>query len=714
MDPILRDKMLPIILSFEKFYSYWIKRKCPEIKEFFIGGSLGEGLGGVSLFMQKVSDVDIMTIIAPMVVVEREHEANYPNVEVLKLENSHLHPGYAFLKILDNDTYATDYFSSHEIRNIGKSFMQDSAFGCLLSCFGGNQFTCKGLIHGPAFMFDISPSNFQNSPFGPMESVDCVLGIHCNEWPSRADEWIERRRSNWPSGTIIAKAVEMGCDLVPTGATGNSMGNKEWRISLIRAERLLIHTLNSAQLKTFTLLKMVFKYKVFGETFHNKISSYVAKTAFFWVSEEHNGDQWEDSDCLMYLRLCLRKLLHFVTNQYCPNYFMRDCNVLRQKISNLEKQSFMHSLYNFTREHHFQDNILGLPVITGVRTAFAGIFYFMKTYSKCIPFVNCFERFIDRTLEEHSVKIILMSLSTPTTQNLKGSIYELWFLLRSFKNSSLTSDISMNNIALQDFFIRCLTCAQLRIVNTALLRNKLTVNKRFYFLQKLLSSANLKTVSLCAAEITQLAHVFFTNALYENALTLIIPLLEEFKKVQCIRVHGIQSFFKIMSSVLFNMNDVSFTSQRRPVCDIVFFSLEESILTEHLRIEMNLAEMGYEMFIESGQFEGFQCLFHVNVHPLVYACYMKYKCCRYMERNIDSCRALRELEDQVLEFTEHDYYNLNLLGCSLYESRNFEKAMQIFALAYRKRLYRLSVFYHVGILLRRCFKDNYKTDIGTN
>lgn len=714
MHPFLRDKMLSIVLFVEKFCVYWIKRKFPEIKEIFIGGSFGEGLSGLSLIMQKVSDIDIMGGVVPWVVVERQHERNYSNVEVLKLENSHSHPGYAFLKILDNDTYETDYFSSHEIRDLGKSVMQDSDFGSLLSCFGGNQITCKGLIHGPAFMFDISPSNFQKSPFGPMESFDLVIGICCNEWPSVADEWIERKRSNWPSGTMIAKAVEMGCYLVPTGATGNSMEDKEWRISFIQAERLLIHTLNSAQIKTFALLKIVFKNKVFGETFHNKISSYVAKTAFFWVSEEYSGDQWEDKDCIKYLRLCLRKLLHFVTTQNCPNYFIRDCNVLREKLNSPEKQSFIQALDNFTREDNFYEKILGLPIITGVRTTCAGLFYFIKTYGKCVQFMNFIERFIDRSLEEHLGRFIFMFLSTPTTQNLNGSIYELWSLLSSFRNSPLTSDAFMNSIALRDFFIRCLTCAQLRVVNTAVFRNKLTVNKRFYILQKLLSSAKLETLSLCAAEITQIAHVFFTNSLYENALQLIIPMLEEFKKNPCIRLQSIQSFLKIISSGFFNMNDVSFTSPRRPVCDITFFSIEESILTEHLRIEMVSAELGYEMVVESGQFEGLQCLFYVNVHPLVYACYMKYKCCRYMERNIDSCRALQELEDQVLEFTEHDYYNLNLLGCSLYESGNFEKSIKMFALAYRKRVYRLSVFYHVGILLRRCFKDNYKTVTATN
>lgn len=99
MHPILRDKMISIVLSFEKCWLYWIKRKFPEMKDFFLGGSFGEGLSGLSTCMQKVSDVDAMGCVAPWVVVERQHEGNYSNAEVLKLENSHSHPGYAFLKI---------------------------------------------------------------------------------------------------------------------------------------------------------------------------------------------------------------------------------------------------------------------------------------------------------------------------------------------------------------------------------------------------------------------------------------------------------------------------------------------------------------------------------------------------------------------------------------------------------------------------------------
>lgn len=680
--PLLIKKNVSIILALEKFVLYWTQRKAIQISDFIIAGSLGEGLTGLFSLMQKESDLDVMINFGGIVVIERKPERNPLNCKVLQLENSDLHPGYALLRTLGNDTCTTNYYSSQEIRNLSTYLIDNADFGPLLSCMGGNQFTVKGLLHGPALTFDMSFHNVQNSPLRPIESGDCVFGVHCNEWPSVADEWIERKRSDWPSGTMIAEIVEMGCDLVPTGATGNNM-EKEWRISLVRAERHLMHKLNSAQLKTFALLKIIFKNGIFGDRFHKKISSYIAKTAFFWTSEEHKGDQWEDRDCLIHFSLCLRKLCYFVTKGICPNYFIRDCNVLREKLNDLEKESFSHILGNFTTKNCFKDNILSLPIITGVRTVCAGLLPYLSYLCKSIQLMNIIERLRDRALEENLGRFILMFLPTPTQQNLKSSIGELWFLLRSFRDCPLTSDISMQNIAFQDFFIRYLTCAQLRVVNTALSRNELTVNERFDILRKLLSQANLKTETLCAAEITQIAHVFFTNALYENTLYLIIPMLEEFKKVPCTRLNSIDSFVKLTCSLFLNMNDVSFTSPRRPICDITFFNLEESILTEHLRIEIVSAELGYEIDVESGKSESLECLYHVNVHPLVYACYMKYKCCRYMERNIDSCRALRELEGQVLEITEHEYYNVNLLGCSLYESGKFEKAMKIFALSYK-------------------------------
>lgn len=718
----MREPLISIVHCFEKFVLYRIKRIFPEIENYFIAGSVGEGLFGFpGLFtkiqkkmIEKQCDVDIMGTVHGIVVMERR-DVHYTNVEVLKLENIESLPGYAFLRKLDNDYCTIDYFSSQEIRNIYKDCAHSIDYGGALYKLGRILNANKCSQNGPALMIDLLSSNFHKSPFELTKSIDFVFSIHCDEWPSVADEWIERKRSGWPSGTLIAKAVEMGCDLVPIGPGGNSPDDKEWRISLVRAERLLIHALNSTQLKTLALLKIIFKNKDFGEIFRNKISSYVAKTAFFWTSEEYNGDQWEDSDCINYVKLCLLKLLHFVKHRFCPNYFVRECDVFREKLNEMEKQSCVRALDQFITGDCFKDKILDLGKFKGARTTCVQLLSLLKKFGNnvnvCIR--NVIERITDKSIQESLGGYIFEFLSTPSEKNFKSSIEELWFLLGFSRDRPLISDIASNvhSIAFQDFFIRNLTCAQLRVLNTDLSRFELSVNERFDIFHTLLSQANLKTETLCAAEITQIAHVFFTKGLYENALHLIIPMLEEFKKVSLTRLNCINSYVILTSSP---SNDVFFTSPWRPICDITFFNLEESILTEHLMIEMVLAGLGYKIHAESRQIKSAVCPYLVNVHPLVYAYYMKYKCCIYMGRNIDSIRALQELEDQVLENTEHGYFNLNLLGCSLYESGNFERAVKIFALAYRKRDNRISVFYHVGILLRRCLKDNYKTDIGTN
>lgn len=59
---------------------------------------------------------------------------------------------------------------------------------------------------------------------------------------------------------------------------------------------------------------------------------------------------------------------------------------------------------------------------------------------------------VDRELQEKLGKD-LMFLSLPTAKNFRSAIDELLFLLRSFQNSSLTSNNDMDNIAFQDFFL---------------------------------------------------------------------------------------------------------------------------------------------------------------------------------------------------------------------------------------------------------------------
>lgn len=195
-------------------------------------------------------------------------------------------------------------------------------------------------MNGPAMTFDLP--NYYLEP-----SFDIVESIHCDEWPHVSNEWINRTRLNWPPETIISEKVKLGCDLVPVGNSGNHTDSKEWRISFVRAERCLIRSLNAAQMKTIVLLKVIFKHRMFGDGFHDTISSYVAKCSFFWISEDYGGRNWKASDCIEYLWLCLRKIKSFLEEENCPHYFMKECNVLHGKFHGNDKKYFCKKLNLF-------------------------------------------------------------------------------------------------------------------------------------------------------------------------------------------------------------------------------------------------------------------------------------------------------------------------------------------------------------------------------
>ena len=694
LNPAIWKMMISVVSLFENFCTSWCNKKLDGIK-IFLAGSAGEGIGGLSGIMQIKSDIDFMLTLNTYLVVERSYPCNHQNVELLKLENSHAHPGYALIRILGN-TFEESYLSTNEWRSCFEALNIDEIF----HSFGATDTHATPLNHGPAVTIDFCPSDFNDNIFGPLESIDVVFSLHCNEWPSVADEWIERNRLKWPSGDMIAYVVDMGCDLVPSGLPGNVGDDKQWRISFVRAERHLIHSLNTAQLKTYVLLKMIFKNKDLGENFHNTVSSYVAKCSFFWVSEEYDGSKWIESHCMKYLWLCLRKIKHFVEEGYCPNYFMRNCNVLLGKLNIMERKYFSHLIDNYTSTECFKNRITCLPVMTGVKTNYSGLFSFHSMVYKSPYLMDIVRRIIERSIEETFGNLIFFFVPIPSNERLRDSMEEIRNLLCDFRWNALNSDICMQSHSLQDHFIRYFTCVQLRHANIAIDRDEVDRNGRFEILKNLLSQAKFTIPNMCVSDIVQLAHVFFTNELYENTLKIITEMLWEFEKFPCFRLNSMNSIHYLLSSFILNQTDVSFTSVRRPVCNIFFFHLEESILTFDLRLELFLARAELAENEERLQFQSY-----VKVHPLVYAYYMKYKCCRYLGRNIDSCKVRKELEKEALKDTSQDYHGLNLLGCCLFECGHFEEAVKVFALSSRKRGQHKSVFFHTAILLRKYFKD---------
>ena len=410
------------------------------------------------------------------------------------------------------------------------------------------------------------------------------------------------------------------------------------------------------------------------------------QTAFFWVCEECDGSLWRKECFIKYLWLCLQKIMLFVKNGECPNYFMKNCNVLYGKLESFEKQIFSEKINIFLSNGCFIDKLTKLP---GIGSPSDNV---CPQDTKCSNglLYKDFQRMIsERATMEDFAECIFSNLSTASSESFMVTLKEIHFLLCDFP----IFHKSRHTVFLQEFMIRCLLCTKLRIGNV--LRHHIDEgqNNRVNMIRNLLFKADVTMDRLCPSEVTQIAHVFFTNKFYEDVLYFVRTMFLAFKSNPCIRFNSNASIRK------HDVGKLSETSAFCPVYNITFFKLEESILPNELRLEIFVASVEHAENPKKHPF-----LFHVNIHPLVYAYYMKYKCYKHLNDFSQSSIALKELQEQILEETVHQYHGLNLLGFCLYECRRVEDALKIFALSYKERIFRKSVLYHTAIALRKCFR----------
>lgn len=410
-----------ISLMEDTFSLAYQNAKTAQFQDIFIAGSLGEGIKTISACTEKPTDFDFMLRDKRYVAIERhvQQERNHSNVCVLKIENSELYPGYALLRITESRELSPSYLSSRHFFTSNLSYITPLPEGNIL--------IDPYARHGPALMCQFFFNAFQNlnpdtdtdtdidtdidTDYDVLE-LDFVAYIHCDEWPSVADEWIERKRRDfWPSRTMIANIVKMGCDLVPSGAHGSINQSNEWRISFARAERYLIHEMNSAQLQTYVLLQIISKKNTYGESFHQIVDSYIFKTAFFWTSEKRDGSQWDDRHYTKYVRFCLEELLQLVREGNCPNFFMRNCNILRTKLDDDQRINFSRELENSISDASFKQMMDSL--VTDARSKLCE-----SDHDSLQTCFDSLDAFVKQNWKENFKSFFERLLPTPTGQRL--------------------------------------------------------------------------------------------------------------------------------------------------------------------------------------------------------------------------------------------------------------------------------------------------------
>ena len=163
--------------------------------------------------------------------------------------------------------------------------------------------------------------------------VDFAECIKSNKLPKDAHCFVQRlHRAGWPSTSTLQKIVSGGCHFVAIGAKDSPTELIEWRISFSATEKVLIHSMNHVQFLCYGILKIFLKEAIDVNTeIKGLLCSYFLKTALFWeISTGHV--QWNASNFLSSFWTCFQRLLHWINNEYCPNFFIPENNMFSGKV----------------------------------------------------------------------------------------------------------------------------------------------------------------------------------------------------------------------------------------------------------------------------------------------------------------------------------------------------------------------------------------------
>jgi len=185
--------------------------------------------------------------------------------------------------------------------------------------------------HGPARLTD-------NSGLPEVLSVDTVVCARCLSWPSQAADWpIRHRNYDWPDSATVDRVASNGCDMVQVAhrqcKQDEWTGKCQWRLSFSRAEIVLLNSWMPVQQIVYDMLRFFMKTNRLIDSADNSerflVSNYHIKTLMLWAAELKPRSWWTES--LNLVRICV-ELLHTLsvclTDTYCPQYFINNCNLL--------------------------------------------------------------------------------------------------------------------------------------------------------------------------------------------------------------------------------------------------------------------------------------------------------------------------------------------------------------------------------------------------
>ncbi|XP_052073976.1 uncharacterized protein LOC127711852 [Mytilus californianus] len=265
------------------------------------------------------SDADVMYLINNVEVIQNVHNIKHPiQHNTLVMESDNDHPGFTRLRLIKPGEEEYELFISEccERTTNGLYLSADIFLEKLKQKFVDYQLS----LHGPSL--SDKDHNF-----------DFAFCLRSKSLPYSAIPWVRRHRHQWPPDYVINKIKKYGCLLVPIGPKTMSESRLLWRLSFSLAEKQLVHSFNFTQLLCYGLLKLTLQRIIDTNVdVKDSLCSYFLKTALFWVSEEVDIEIFQLVRLFYCFSLCLDKLMLWINNCYCPNYFIPKYNMFLGKV----------------------------------------------------------------------------------------------------------------------------------------------------------------------------------------------------------------------------------------------------------------------------------------------------------------------------------------------------------------------------------------------
>ncbi|XP_069107022.1 uncharacterized protein [Argopecten irradians] len=647
-------------------------------------GSTGEGFI-LSNLGSSSYDIDIMIISNRGMVYEDRINDVPETTWVFQMNPCPKNSGYVRLKqIVKGDP---DFLEPFKNRN--ELFRYDRASGCWFT----NAFKWQGdsdfiiSLHNTLIglseirreeFFNSGPCKTTNRTFTSLSgevkyaSIDLLVGIWCREWPSVATEWVKRNRKfGWPSQEFIDKHVKKGCYVVPVGCKECKQTDLDWRLSFAHVEVDLVHEMNENHVNCFVSLRWL-KKCYFEEEMPNVITSYIIKTTLFWTIEETCQDIWQSQQLLTTVNLCLDRLVSFVQKDFCPNYFIRDCNLLTGRYIPADKGKVLAMCKEARRSL--------IEILSPKQLPYKVLL--QETLNGNIVFK---EKILTRLFLNYMASTLMKSLFSDIHIKTKFRVLE--------KSLQEIISIAFNG------------CEGLN-EEIEMIRNLATnYQERFLMINKPDSvwddHVDVKDVN----SIANICHVKMINGNLDTCISILKRFLSDQKRRKYRRLPQVDIGLSLKSpsvEALSAMN-IFICDGRKPISNFVLLDQEKNTLPDPLKMEF------YSRGIHITQLNTTPVCFRyiVEVDPLVYVCFLRFWCSMKLDENIEKLRArtdmvwccgLDNIQEKAVAFSLLAYCHTQL--------EEYDKAFTALCRAMRKKSARPSTLVNIAILINKLISLN--------